>query len=81
MQLSDQVVSAVKAQETRLAGLEPPRELDPRKQEEVRTAVRDAFLFGFQAVMFICAGLAIASAAVAWSVIPARDVPKQRMTR
>ena len=81
MQLSDQVVSAVKAQETRLAGLEPPRELDPRKQEEIRTAVRDAFLFGFQAVMFICAGLAIASAAVAWSVIPARDVPKQRMTR
>ena len=80
LQLTDQAVKAIEAQETRLAALEPPAELDAGKQGEVRVAVKGAFQFGFRVVMMMCAGLGLASAAIAWSVIPARDVPSQELT-
>jgi len=53
----------------KLAGLQAPAGLDPGAQAAVRKSIREAFVFGFRIVMFICAGLALMSAAVAWRMI------------
>ena len=47
-----------------------PGGLDPSMEAGVRESIREAFVFGFRIVMLICAGLALASAAVAWVMIP-----------
>src|SRR5258708_35218204 len=52
-----------------LAGLQAPASLDPGVQAAVGKSIREAFVFGFRIVMFICAGLALMSAAVAWRMI------------
>jgi hypothetical protein len=36
----------------------------------IKESVGEAFVFGFRIVMLICAGLSLASAAVAWFMIP-----------
>ncbi len=53
----------------KLAGLQAPASLDPGVQAAVGKSIREAFVFGFRIVMFICAGLALMSAAVAWRMI------------
>jgi EmrB/QacA subfamily drug resistance transporter len=57
------------SQETRLAGLQPPASLNASTRAAVTDSVRKAFIFGFRIVMMICAGLALASTAVAWFMI------------
>ena len=68
--LPPNVQQEIHANESRLAGLQVPGGLDPRLQAAVRESIRDAFVFGFRIVILICAGLSVASAAVAWGVIP-----------
>jgi predicted MFS family arabinose efflux permease len=36
----------------------------------ITASIRQAFVFGFRIVMMICAALALASAAVAWRLVP-----------
>lgn len=64
------------ANESRLAGLQVPVSLDPGMADSIRESIREAFVFGFRIVMMICAGLALASASVAWVMIP-RDREKR----
>ena len=59
----------------KLGGLEAPANLDPQTAARVRTAITHAFVFGFRIIMMVCAGLAIASAAVAWRIIPSQAAP------
>jgi EmrB/QacA subfamily drug resistance transporter len=67
------ILEYVRANETKLAGLELPSGLAADTAEQIRLAISNAFLFGFRAVMLICSGLSIASAAVAALVIPAKN--------
>jgi predicted MFS family arabinose efflux permease len=55
---------------SKLAGLQVPASLDPGTEAAIRKLIREAFVFGFRIVMLICAGLSLASAAVAWMMIP-----------
>ena len=62
----------IKSNEIRLAGLDLPAGLDADTTALIRASISRAFVFGFRTVMLICAGLSLASAAVAWLMIPLR---------
>jgi MFS family permease len=68
--LPPNVLLAIKADEVRLAGLRLPASADDSMRAVVGEFVREAFVFGFRVVALICAGLSMASAAVAALVIP-----------
>jgi EmrB/QacA subfamily drug resistance transporter len=72
--LSAPLLQRIQADEIKLAGLQVPAELDPATQMSIHELVQEAFIFGFRIIMLICAGLSLASAAVAWCMIP-RDRP------
>jgi MFS family permease len=67
--LPQDIAQSIRSREIELAGLQPPQGLDPAAVERLRHAIANAFLFGFRLVMFSCAGLATASAMVAWRMI------------
>jgi EmrB/QacA subfamily drug resistance transporter len=69
--LPSDITQAIRAEETKLAGLQVPAALDSGSQAALGQSIRDAFVFGFRTVMLICAALAAASAAVARAMIPA----------
>ena len=54
----------------KLAGVPIPSELAPSVKAAVSKSIGDAFVFGFRVVIWICAGLSLASTAVAWLMIP-----------
>ena len=60
----------IRSQEDRLADLQPPASLDAPARAAVTNLVRRGFVFGFRIVMMICAGLSLASALVAWFMVP-----------
>jgi len=60
----------VQAEEIKLAGLQVPAGLDPGTTGAIQESIREAFVFGFRTIMLICAGLSLASATVAWLMIP-----------
>jgi predicted MFS family arabinose efflux permease len=63
---------AIQSQEIKLGGLDLPSGLDGQTETLVRTLVSRAFIAGFRTVMVICAGLSLASAAVAWFLMPSK---------
>ncbi len=63
------VLQQVQANEIKLAGLQVPAGVNPGTRTAIEGLVREAFVFGFRVIMLICAVLAVASAAVAWSII------------
>jgi len=68
--LPSETLEAIRNDEIKLGGLQVPGNLDPGHASAVQKAVWEAFIFGFRIVMLICAGLSLASAAVARSMIP-----------
>jgi EmrB/QacA subfamily drug resistance transporter len=72
------IVQEIHTQETRLAGLQPPASLDAATRGAVADLIRQAFVFGFRIIMMICAGLALISAVVAWTMIPRAGKGRQR---
>jgi predicted MFS family arabinose efflux permease len=68
--LPPNVLQEIRSQEARLAALQAPTALDPIARATVAQFIGEAFVFGYRIVMLICAGLALASAAVAWRMIP-----------
>src|SRR6202050_5290609 len=63
----------VQANEIKLAGLDLPSGLDAHTAALLRTSISHAFVLAFRIVMLICAGLCVASAAVASLMIPANS--------
>jgi EmrB/QacA subfamily drug resistance transporter len=70
LSLPSHIRQEVQANEIKLAGLQLPAGLDPTASAAIKESVREAFVYGFRMVMSICAGLSLASAAVAWLMIP-----------
>jgi EmrB/QacA subfamily drug resistance transporter len=65
LQLPSSAVQSIDSQRTRLALIEPPASLDSGVRSSVTNAVHSAFDDGYRDAMFVGAGLALASAAVA----------------
>ena len=63
------IVEQVQSNETKLAGLPLPVSLDVGARAQLSGAIGKAFVSGFREVMLICAGLSVASAAVASAMI------------
>jgi EmrB/QacA subfamily drug resistance transporter len=70
LSIQPSILHDITADETRLAGLPLPVSLDEPTRESIRDSIAEAFVFGFRLVMLICAGLSVASAGVAWLMIP-----------
>jgi len=68
--LPSDVRQGLQAEEIKLADVQVPDTLSPGTKAAVKDAVGASFLFGFRIVMLICALLSLASAAVAWFMIP-----------
>ncbi len=64
--LPSETLREIHSRVTRLAALELPPNLDPSTAAAVRSAINQAFVFGFRLIMLICAGLALVSSAVVW---------------
>jgi EmrB/QacA subfamily drug resistance transporter len=75
-QLARDILQYVRANEIKLAGLDPPSGLDVDTIARIRVSISDAFVFGFRTVMLICAGLSLAGAAIASLMIPAKAVDR-----
>src|SRR3984957_3075160 len=59
------ILQYVQSNEIKLAGLDLPSGLNADTTALIRASISHAFVFGFRTVMLICAGLSVASAAVA----------------
>jgi EmrB/QacA subfamily drug resistance transporter len=68
------ILQELQADEIKLAGLQVPAGLDLSTKTAIKGSIGEAFVFGFRMVMLICAGLSLASAAVAWLMIPKDQV-------
>lgn len=68
--LTANVVHDLESNANKLGGLDAPTDSDPQTRTTIRAAIAKAFLYGFRLTMFVCGGLALASAAIAWRLIP-----------
>ena len=68
------ILHDIDAQKIKLADLQAPINLDGATRAEIKEFARAAFVFGFRIVVLICAGLSLASAVVAWLMIPRNQV-------
>lgn len=64
------ILVEVQTQEIKLAGLQVPGGLNSVTRAALKESIRESFVFGFRSVMLICAALSVASATVAWLMIP-----------
>ena len=65
LSLPADILREIQTQEVKLAGLQVPSGLDRSTMAAVQESITEAFVFGFRIVMLLCAGLSVASAAVA----------------
>jgi EmrB/QacA subfamily drug resistance transporter len=68
--LPPDILREIHADKIKLAGMQVPAGLNPAANAAIKAAIGKAFVFGFRIVILICAGLAVASAAVAGLIIP-----------
>lgn len=68
------------AHEAQLAGLQVPANLDPNLKVTLANMIRQSFIFGFRIITLLCAGLALASAGIAWTMLPKADDRSTRTT-
>jgi EmrB/QacA subfamily drug resistance transporter len=69
LHLRVETVQFLLTNQSRLAALQAPAGLDPASNSAIKQAVAKSFVFGFQIVMLICSGLAIASALIARKMV------------
>jgi predicted MFS family arabinose efflux permease len=66
------ILQYIRANEIKLAGLDLPSDIGVDTRALIRMSLSRAFVFGFRTVMVICAGLSLASAAIALVLIPTK---------
>jgi hypothetical protein len=64
--ISPQVREAIRGQESKLAAIEIPKQVDAAQGREVKRAIGESFVAGFRLVMAIGVALALLSAGFAW---------------
>jgi EmrB/QacA subfamily drug resistance transporter len=69
LSLSPAILGELEADKIKLASLQVPPGLSLSTRAAIRESVKEAFVFGFRIVMLVCAGLSLASSAVAWLTI------------
>jgi EmrB/QacA subfamily drug resistance transporter len=75
--LAPAILHDLQANEIKLGGLQAPDDLDPVTKTAIKQSIEKAFVFGFRIVMLVCAGLSLASATVAWLMIPRDRLPQR----
>jgi MFS family permease len=70
LNLNAGIVYQLESDAAKLGGLAVPHGVDSQSATAIRSAIADAFVFGFRLIMLTCAVLATASAGVAWRKIP-----------
>jgi EmrB/QacA subfamily drug resistance transporter len=78
LNLGSGIVQQLESNVARLGSLDAPPGVDPQTAAGIRSAIADAFIFGFRLIVLVCAVLAIASAAVAWRQIPPESAARSR---
>jgi len=73
LSLPSTTMQQLQAEENQLAGMQIPAGLDASTSATIDQLIREGFVFGFQTIMLICAGLSLASAGVAWLMLPITD--------
>jgi hypothetical protein len=63
------VMHGLQSNEIRLAALAVPAGMDSSTAAALRISIDRASVFGFRVITLICAGLSLASAAVAWRMV------------
>jgi hypothetical protein len=76
LHLNAGVVQLLESNVAKLGSLGAPAGVDSQTASTIRSAVAGSFIFGFRLIPLFCAGLAIASAAVAWRKIPAESAAR-----
>jgi predicted MFS family arabinose efflux permease len=77
LHLNAGVVQQLESNVAKLGNLGAPSGVDSQTASTIRSAIAESFIFGFRLIMLLCAGLAIASATVAWLKIPAQSAPRE----
>jgi hypothetical protein len=70
LHLNADVVQQLESNVAKLGSLGAPSGVDSKTASTIRSAIAGSFIFGFRLIMLLCAGLAIASATVAWRKKP-----------
>jgi EmrB/QacA subfamily drug resistance transporter len=70
------VVQQLESNVAKLGNLGAPYGVDSQTATTIRSAIAESFIFGFRLIMLLCAGLATASAAVAWRKIPSESAAR-----
>jgi EmrB/QacA subfamily drug resistance transporter len=70
VQMPADVRAELQSNESRLAALTIPAGVGPATASAVESSIRASFVFSFRLVMWMCAALALISAAIAWDTIP-----------
>jgi len=75
------VVQQLESNVAKLGSLGAPSGIDSQTATTIRFAIAESFIFGFRLIMLLCAGLAMASAAVAWRNLPSESTARVRDLR
>ena len=59
----------LQSNEIRMAALKPPQEVEAQTANAIESSILASFVSGFRLIMWICAALALVSAAIAWQTI------------
>jgi EmrB/QacA subfamily drug resistance transporter len=70
VQMPTEARAELQSNESRLAALTIPAGVDPATASAIESLIQSSFVFSFRLVMWICAALALVSAAIAWRMIP-----------
>jgi EmrB/QacA subfamily drug resistance transporter len=72
LKLNADILHQLESNVARLGSLEVPPNTDPQTATTIRSAIFQAFVFGFRLIMVLCACLAVASSFIAWWKLPAQ---------
>ena len=74
LNLNASMVHQLESNVAKLGGLDAPPGVDSQTAAAIRSAIAEAFVFGFRLIMLLCVVLALAGAGIAWRMIPAPTV-------
>jgi len=72
LNLNAHVVRQLESNAAKLGSLDAPADVDSQAAAAIRSAIAEAFVFGFRLIALLCAVLAFGGSVVAWRKIPIR---------